>query len=231
LQPSIGWVLDLFWDLYFSEFGCVGFDTTGVFEYFGCDFGLVLFYVIFWFHVRTLSFFSISPVGLLSFFGLIIFLGIWYRGLGVLFRIWMSSTWHLLIFTVYVPTLLYPSIYTLPIDYLPVYSSFYLFLSWVSFEHWSAESWIRHSNHWAMELWMNVARVAINRRLMCGQNCNSVKFLFIPNLRFIYMTYFGNLLFLAESGFEPTIFGLPIHCYNHYTNRGVLSQVLTWPVG
>jgi hypothetical protein len=74
---------------------------------------------------------------------------------------------------------------------------------------------------------MNVARVAINRRLMCGQNCNSVKSLFIPNLRFIYMTYFGNLLFFAESGFEPTTFGLTIHCYNHYTNRGVYSQVLT----
>ncbi len=74
---------------------------------------------------------------------------------------------------------------------------------------------------------MNVARVAINRRLMFGQNCNSVKSLFLPNLRFIYMTYFGNLLFFAESGFEPTTFGLPIHCYNHYTNRGVHSQVLT----
>ena len=44
LQPSIGWVLDLFWDFYFSEFGCVGFDTCRVFEYFGCDFGLALFF-------------------------------------------------------------------------------------------------------------------------------------------------------------------------------------------
>jgi hypothetical protein len=77
LQPSIGWVLDLFWDLYFSEFGCVGFDTNRVFGYFGCDFGLVLFYVIFWFHFRTLSFFSVSPLGLLGFVGLVIFLGIW----------------------------------------------------------------------------------------------------------------------------------------------------------
>jgi hypothetical protein len=71
---------------------------------------------------------------------------------------------------------------------------------------------------------MNVARVAINRRLMCGQNCNSVKSLFISDLRFIYMTYFGNLLFFWRV--EPTTFGLPIHCYNHYTNRGVYSQVL-----
>jgi hypothetical protein len=74
---------------------------------------------------------------------------------------------------------------------------------------------------------MNVARVAINRRLMCGQKYNSVKSLFIPNLRFIYMTCFGNLLFIAESGFEPTTFGLPIHCYNHYTISGVCNQVPT----
>jgi hypothetical protein len=47
---------------------------------------------------------------------------------------------------------------------------------------------------------MNVARVAINRHLMCGQNCNSVKCLFIPNLRFVYITYFGNLLFLPRAG-------------------------------
>jgi hypothetical protein len=67
--------------LVFSEFGCVGIDTSRVFGYFGCDFGLVLFYVIFWFHFRTLSFFSVSPMGLLGFFGLVIFLGIWYRGL------------------------------------------------------------------------------------------------------------------------------------------------------
>jgi|LakMenE01Jun11ns_1017448.scaffolds.fasta_scaffold9921428_2 hypothetical protein len=74
---------------------------------------------------------------------------------------------------------------------------------------------------------MSVARVAINRHLMCGQNCNSVKSLSIPNLRFIYMTYFGNLLYFAEIGFEPTSFALPIHCYNHYTNRGVFTEVLT----
>jgi hypothetical protein len=47
----------------YSEFGGVGFDTF-LFGYFGCDFGLVLFYVIFWFHLRTLSFFSVSPLGL-----------------------------------------------------------------------------------------------------------------------------------------------------------------------
>jgi hypothetical protein len=32
------------------------------FGYFGCDFGLVLFFVVFWFHLR--SFFSVSPLGL-----------------------------------------------------------------------------------------------------------------------------------------------------------------------
>jgi hypothetical protein len=32
---------------------------------------------------------------------------------------------------------------------------------------------------------------------------------------------FWQLIVFAESGFEPTTFGLPIHCYNHYTNRGV----------
>jgi hypothetical protein len=37
-------LLDLFWDFYFSEFGCVGFDTSRVFGYFGCDFGLALFF-------------------------------------------------------------------------------------------------------------------------------------------------------------------------------------------
>jgi hypothetical protein len=56
-------------------------DLTHFFWVFGCDFGLVLFYVIFWFHFRTLSFFSVSPLGLLGFFGLVIFLAIWYRGL------------------------------------------------------------------------------------------------------------------------------------------------------
>jgi hypothetical protein len=64
----------------YSEFGGVGFDTF-LFGYFGCPFGLVLFYVIIWFHFRILSFFSVSPLGLLGFFGLVIFLGIWYRGL------------------------------------------------------------------------------------------------------------------------------------------------------
>jgi hypothetical protein len=77
---------------------------------------------------------------------------------------------------------------------------------------------------------MNVARVAINRHLMCRQNCNSVKSLFIPNLRFFYMTYFGNLLYFAESGFEPTSFGLSIQYYNHYTNSGVYNQVLRSPI-
>ena len=44
-------------------------------------FGTCTFYVIFWFHFRNLSFFSVSPLGLLGFFGLVIFLGIWYPGL------------------------------------------------------------------------------------------------------------------------------------------------------
>ena len=81
LQPSIGGIWVYFWDLVFSEFGGVGFDTSQVFGYFGCDFRLVLIYVIFWFYFRTLSFFSVSPLGLLGFFGLVIFLAIWYRGL------------------------------------------------------------------------------------------------------------------------------------------------------
>jgi hypothetical protein len=98
-------------------------------------------------------------------------------GTCVLFRIRMCSTWHLLIFTVFIPTWLYsnPSIYPLPVEYLPVYSTIYWELSWVLFELWSAESWIRRSNHWALGLWENVVRVAINRHLICGQNCNSVK--------------------------------------------------------
>ena len=183
-------------------FGTYIFQSSVVFHWhslgcFGCVFGLVLFSWYLGF-ILGLCRFLCKPVGVIRFFWTCNFSRDLVPGICVLFRICMCSTWYLLIFTVFVPTLLYPSIYPLPIDYLPVYSSFYLLLSWVSFEHCSAESWIRHSNHWAMELWMNVARVAINRRLMCGQNCNSVKSVFIPNLRFIYMTYFGNLLFFCQ---------------------------------
>jgi hypothetical protein len=41
----------------------------------------------------------------------------------VFFRIKTCFTWHLFIFTVFVPTLLYLSIYPLPVEYLPMYSS------------------------------------------------------------------------------------------------------------
>jgi len=43
-----------FLGLYFSEFGGVGFDTF-LFGYFGRYFGLVLFFVVFGFHLGTLS--------------------------------------------------------------------------------------------------------------------------------------------------------------------------------
>jgi hypothetical protein len=59
LQPSIGGIWVYFWDLYlFRVWLCWTWHN------FGYDFGLVLFYVIFWFHFRTLSFFSVSPLGL-----------------------------------------------------------------------------------------------------------------------------------------------------------------------
>jgi hypothetical protein len=34
---------------------------------------------------------------------------------------------------------------------------------------------------------------------------------------------------IAESGFEPLNFKLPLHCYNHYTNSGDENQFPTWP--
>jgi hypothetical protein len=60
--------------LLFSEFGCVELDTIlGIL-------GVILdLYFFTWYfgYFRTLSFFSVSPLGLLGFFGLVIFRGIW----------------------------------------------------------------------------------------------------------------------------------------------------------
>ena len=56
---SFGFILGL---IFFRVWWCWFWHIF--FGYFGCDFGLVLFFVVFWFHLRTLSFFSVSPLGL-----------------------------------------------------------------------------------------------------------------------------------------------------------------------
>jgi hypothetical protein len=62
LQPSIGEICVYFWDLVSSEFGCVGIDT--ILGILGVILDLYFFFVLFWFHFRTLSFFSVIPLGL-----------------------------------------------------------------------------------------------------------------------------------------------------------------------
>jgi hypothetical protein len=108
-------------------FGTYIFQSSVVFHWhslgcFGCVFGLVLFSWYLGF-ILGLCRFLCKPVGVIRFFWTCNFSRDLVPGICVLFRICMCSTWYLLIFTVFVPTLLYPSIYPLPIDYLPVFSS------------------------------------------------------------------------------------------------------------
>jgi hypothetical protein len=137
LQPSIGGIWVYFWDLYlFRVWLCwnwhIPSDTSNaisrgqecvfsVLGVIGVILDLYFFLVELWSHFKT-------RFSLLARWGCQVFWTCNFSrdlvpGTCVLFRIWMCSTWHLSIFTVFVPTLLYPSIYLLPINYLHVFSS------------------------------------------------------------------------------------------------------------
>jgi hypothetical protein len=60
VAPKYRWHLGFFLGLgFFRVWLCWNWPNFG---YFGCDFGLS--YVLFWFHIKTMSFFSVSPLGL-----------------------------------------------------------------------------------------------------------------------------------------------------------------------
>ena len=122
LQPSIGGIWVYFWDLYlFRVWWCWIWHIP-----------IWVFWVWFWtctfLRDILVSFkdsvvFLCKPVRVVRFFWTCNFSRDLAPGSCVFFRIKMCFTRHLFIFTVFVPTLLYPSIYPLPVEYLPMYSS------------------------------------------------------------------------------------------------------------